>query len=828
MDSYTATPPVPAPDATAPSGSVNALRLVLFGRPATGKSSLLGALAEAARCQSESLGAELIDQLGGLSELCRQLYESGGRLTTDEIVRHPIQYGPCSAALLDCDGRIANDLLQAECAPDHRAPRGSLAREVTEADALLLITDASADANQLDADFAEFERFLSLMEATRGERTEVGGLPVYLVLTKCDLLARATDNPLDWRDRIEQRKREVGDRFRDFLSSHTPDDNASSSSSPDDAEGSPNAGFGSIDLVVWATAVKRPTLLGATAKPREPYGVAELFRQALESAQYYRASADRSRRRLMWMLSSVAILLLGFLFATVLLLLVSRGVATTRLQALAEELLFTDRETPAQRLRGNSDQLRRRLEKFLEVRNDSEFSSLPERSQDWIESRYHELKNYLAYYDKLLQQPSPASQRTLEGLDDLISQLEDKSALAPPPLFVETPAAAFHQRMLNSAREIRTAADQARAWYFNSSQQALRLEELQDVNGNLLIDWPEWAREVDALLAQMPPLRPDLPLPFREVITAQARWETTRARLRALLDVCTALGRVPDRPGRDMLKVYARFPLAQAREHLARLRSEFPDYAKSFNLQALPPGGREVVAKLARPFYDNLIECGRSEVLRQLQRAGKGKEETHARWKPVRDWLADPSELRDWNELALVFLRLQKSDPVSPTQELAAFLAKDQFLIEFRSADLTIPRRLAPARSDETWAEWTVWHKDRPELVFRLKGKPIEDAGMVRPTRYVYELSKGQRIVFIPGERFEARLPLAGGRRELVWAESRSQLYPFECLLLPPREVNKGAAFSTGLIANAVKLELRGEAPVPPLPDLLPRVRLED
>ena len=33
-----------------------------------------------------------------------------------------------------------------------------------------------------------------------------GGLPVFLVLTKCDLLARAGDSPADWMDRIEQRK----------------------------------------------------------------------------------------------------------------------------------------------------------------------------------------------------------------------------------------------------------------------------------------------------------------------------------------------------------------------------------------------------------------------------------------------------------------------------------------------------------------------------------------------------------------------------------------------------------------------------------------------
>ena len=35
-----------------------------------------------------------------------------------------------------------------------------------------------------------------------------------------------------------------------------------------------------VHVHLWATAVKRPALAESPAKPREPYGVAELFRQA--------------------------------------------------------------------------------------------------------------------------------------------------------------------------------------------------------------------------------------------------------------------------------------------------------------------------------------------------------------------------------------------------------------------------------------------------------------------------------------------------------------------------------------------------------------------
>ena len=90
------------------------------------------------------------------------------------------------------------------------------------------------------------------------------------MLTKCDLLAQPGDTPAAWMDRIEERKRQVDRRFQDFLARQDEDGPLP---------------FGSIDLHVWATAVKRPALAGSPARPREPYGVAELFRQAFDAAR---------------------------------------------------------------------------------------------------------------------------------------------------------------------------------------------------------------------------------------------------------------------------------------------------------------------------------------------------------------------------------------------------------------------------------------------------------------------------------------------------------------------------------------------------------------
>src|SRR5262249_13289890 len=145
--------------------------------------------------------------------------------------------GKVGAVVIDCDGRVANDLLARRRALHDDTPEGTLAREVVEADTLVLVVDAAAPPVQVDAEFAEFGRFLRLLELGRGQRSEVGGLPVFLVLTKCDLLAQPNDTNTDWLERIEERKRQVHRRFQDFLARRGRDEGP--------------VPFGRIDLHLW-------------------------------------------------------------------------------------------------------------------------------------------------------------------------------------------------------------------------------------------------------------------------------------------------------------------------------------------------------------------------------------------------------------------------------------------------------------------------------------------------------------------------------------------------------------------------------------------------
>src|SRR5437870_4920712 len=106
-----------------PALNRSAVRIVLFGMPDAGKSSLLGALAQAAQIQEHLLNGHLTDLSQGLGELERRLYEDGPRETLEEVISYPVAFEPFGpkdrvrdngrfeAVLVDCDGRVANELV---------------------------------------------------------------------------------------------------------------------------------------------------------------------------------------------------------------------------------------------------------------------------------------------------------------------------------------------------------------------------------------------------------------------------------------------------------------------------------------------------------------------------------------------------------------------------------------------------------------------------------------------------------------------------------------------------------------------------------------------
>jgi GTPase SAR1 family protein len=868
-------PTTASPAAAAPP-SADELRLVLFGMPAAGKSSLLGALARAAESQEHVLGGKLVDPTHGLDELEKQVYESNTRPTADEVVPYVVHFDPAGgngkarpgiprsldAVLMDCDGRVANDLLVRRATLDENSPEGTLAHEVLEADALILVIDASAPPAQVEADFGEFARFLRTMERGRKRRSEVAGLPVFLVLTKCDLLAQPGDSPADWMDRIEQRKRDVDAHFRAFLArqepAHKPEaqarkpeapaketlENADEPSSEVRRIESP---FGSIDLHIWATAIKRPALAGSPAKPREPYGVAELFRQSLSEAADYRARVRRSNRRLFLLAGTVGTAVLGMVVLTAVLLTMSvRNSRASLLASRVEDLRVYSRGGPAERLRGGPAELRQRLARFEEVRDDPQFGVLPAEQRAFVEERADELKSYIDYLEKLLKERPLASEQTEQGLERRLKRLESDLAL-PRADWQGTRADEMRRGLVEATQGLLDAVRQARNWYAGASETTTRLWSFADyrvAEDAAGIDWADWTARVQKVLdpAYRPPFADADPIPgassltwavalrFDRVVEARLAWEGDRKRLAGLLDVTSALGLATASKERPALLVFPRgFTLAQTKTRQDEFREAYPEQAKSFTVDALPEAIIPKVRQVAGNQYRALLEPGRGEVLRQMRLAGRGTRETVLKWRAVRSWLREPAELTSWRFLAGVLLRLQKKAPEDPVQALGEFLGKKQFVIDPRSLVLELPEtsELRPRAGARLVLMHPATGKQAP-LAYETSGEPQLDRGR-RLRLYTFRLARGDRIVFKPGDNLWAELPLSGGEQRLAWSQARSSLFLFERLRTTPRVQPVGAkSLDAGRPVTGAALVIRPDESVPHVPDLLPDVPEEE
>jgi hypothetical protein len=475
-------PETTSPPAAPPSSAV--LRVVLFGMPDAGKSSLLGALAQAATTQEQVLNGRLVDRSQGLLELQRRLYEDRPRETLEEVVPYPVALEPLATAggppnpaprdvvLVDCDGRVANDLLSRRRTLGPGEPDGALAREVLDADTLVLVVDAASSPQAIEHDFAQFGRFLHLLEQNRGRRSEVGGLPVYLVLTKCDLLAKSSDSNIAWMERIEERKRQVDRKFKEFLAGQ--------------AEQAPLP-FGKIELHLWATAVKRPALADAPAKPREPYGVAELFRQCLDSAVTFRARRSKATRRLGLTLAGVLALAAGMLLLALFFLATRPGNQATALETEVRNFRSAH-DRPGDLLK---EPVATRIEQLRKIRNSPDFLGLPDDLREYVDQRLRELDAYQAYVDRLnAAGNSFAVLSSIHSEEELARLRERLEKAAPPPEFAASWAESSSLRrrrdLLKETRSLEAAVRQLKAVYQKLVNDARQVRQaLKQGEGNV-------------------------------------------------------------------------------------------------------------------------------------------------------------------------------------------------------------------------------------------------------------------------------------------------------------------------------------------------------
>src|SRR5262249_31372996 len=140
--------------------------------------------------------------------------------------------------VVDCSGNAALDMLKAEEPFDRGQP---MRRPILDSDAIVLTVDASASGKQLIEEFQQFGNWLHELHEVRGRRADVADLPVYVVLTKCDLLAKPDYTFAKWLQAIEDAKRKVDEKLHEYLREQIP-------------------GFGTVRVQFWATAIKRPAL----------------------------------------------------------------------------------------------------------------------------------------------------------------------------------------------------------------------------------------------------------------------------------------------------------------------------------------------------------------------------------------------------------------------------------------------------------------------------------------------------------------------------------------------------------------------------------------
>jgi hypothetical protein len=460
----------------------DALRIVLFGLLNAGKTSLLKALNQAADSQGDLLNGQLTDLSGRMIDLQTH---GDPEPTKEETVAYPIRFEPrivgrefhegsFNAVVFDSNGALASGILFRQDPLNGARDEGSLAISILQADTIFLVVDTVADSTRIEADFDQFARFLELLERSRGRRIDISGLPVFLVLAKCDLLAQPGDTPSQWMDRIEERKVRLSRHFKDFLSRE---------------RSQPKSPFGRIDLHLWATAIKRPALAGGIDKTSEPFGVSELFRQGLASAQLFRRKHGESSRKLFQTVTGLlaamvilcgfaAILVLGLLEATP----TQLDVSVDRFRAQQQSLgPLAAHRTP-----------KAKIEELRAFLSNPSFSRLPEDKQGYVRHLLDELLAYQDYEQKLREITDPRDATNDAQLEEIEESLRAVSIPAEYNVeWSQTDAGRRRADWLEDIAAIREAVQKVNSWYQKLIQDGRQV--LNDLNGPKL---PVRARRV--------------------------------------------------------------------------------------------------------------------------------------------------------------------------------------------------------------------------------------------------------------------------------------------------------------------------------------------
>lgn len=827
------TTPAPAPTPADPATP----RVLLFGHRGAGKSALIGALLQAGETQGETLRGEVVHSSVDLPRIRDAVY-SGGKLDPhkSELVSYTIRLRPwrvgtkpvgepLTVVLDDCDGKAAEALLEHPEPITTRAPNSPVARAVVGADAIVLLVDAASTDDELREAFVEFDTFLKVVGQAKTEAREVGGFPIYLVLTQCDRLAHPGDTMDAWETRVKERVDYAWKAFEAHLKDADPEDGEPSAYLP----------FGSVDLTVFAAAVRRPPLPGSpTPTPaNHPYQVAELFRDCFAEARAHRERARASDTRLKWTIRfavTAVVVLFGGLTAIALFPPQPTG------PALAEKVrdYLVNEPAPVVRLADTRiDQTRATLAGF---QSDSGYSDLEPELKGFVESRLKEVEDYRGYRAKLAGATAPASTRNLPDLNAVRSALKTDLAL-PDFAWSETAAAELRQKWLDDCTAIEAAQKAMVDRYreYDKEATAHTLKRTFDA---------AWLADFDALVAkaEQPPFPLDSEIPgsralsqprgeavtyrvpheFDEVFHARRYWEQTRDLVGHLRDLADALGATtaPNRPapvlvlpepnGTDSTTLPGARWTALLRTY-PRQSDGYPEW----EVRNFPdPARTDLSARLKKSF-----DAG-SRHIHKLMKV----QDTKEGWKSLAATLNEPV-YRDWGRLLHLLARLQDASAPDPIAELAKFLADldtRPYALDLHAFDLVVPLDLTAGLDRVVPVgplSITVTHGQEPPKVSKFAvGK-----GETRDNTTVYRLTPegSGKIAYFAGDDFVVELPVKAGTQMLAlrWETGPSNTFRFDRLAREPRLTKPTPGTDP---APGVKLIPSASSTIPKFPALMP------